>query len=92
MTETIRIDDLAFLVKRSTRRKTIGLTVERDSSLVAHLPEDVDVDVAREFVRTKLTWVYRKLSAQKANARGEVFRRPEFVDGEGFYFLGKHYR
>ena len=92
MTETIRIDDLTFLVKRSTRRKTIGLTIERDSSLVAHLPENVDADRAREVIGTKLTWVYRKLSTQKANARGEVFRRPEFVDGEGFYFLGKHFR
>ena len=21
-----------------------------------------------------------------------MFQRPEFVDGEGFYYLGKHYR
>lgn len=92
MTENIRIDDLTFLVKRSTRRKTIGLTIERDSSLVVHLPEGVDAETASEFIRTKLTWVYRKLSTRKANVRGEVFRRLEFVDGEGFYFLGKHYR
>ena len=92
MSETIRIDDLTFMIKRSARRKTIGLTVERDSSLVAHLPEGVDVDMASGFIRTKLTWIYQKLATQKANASGEVFRRPEFVDGEGFYFLGKHYR
>lgn len=92
MNEIIRIDDLTFLVRRSARRKTIGLTVDRDSSLVAHLPADIDVDEASEFISTKLTWVYHKLIAQKVNASGEVFRRPEFVDGEGFYFLGRHYR
>ena len=92
MSETIRIDNLIFLVRRNARRKTIGLSVERDSSLVAHLPADVDVDKASEFISTKLTWIYQKLATQKVNASGEVFRRPEFVDGEGFYFLGRHYR
>ena len=92
MSETVQIDDLSFLVRRSAQRKTIGLTVERDSTLVAHLPEGVDLGTAREVIRTKQTWVYQKLATQNANASGEVFRRPELVDGEGFYFLGKHYR
>ena len=92
MNETIQIDDLTFLIKRSARRKTVGLTVERDASLVAYLPEGVDIDHASELIRTKLVWIHQKLAAQKDNAREEVFRRPEFVDGEGFYFLGKHHR
>lgn len=37
-------------------------------------------------------WVHQKLAAQRRSGREGVFRRPEFVDGEGFYFLGKHYR
>lgn len=92
MNETILIDHLTFQVKRSARRKTIGLTVERDSSLVAHLPQGADIDQARELIRTKLVWVHQKLATHKDNGREEVFRRPEFVDGEGFYFLGRHYR
>lgn len=92
MTETIHIDDLAFLVKRSSRRKTIGLTVERDRSLVAHLPQHVDVDQAAELIRGRLTWVHQKLAEQVGTATDGVFRDPEFVDGEGFYFLGRHYR
>ena len=46
MTETIRVDDLTFVVKRSERRKTVGVTVERDASLVAHLPNDADLGQA----------------------------------------------
>jgi len=92
MNETICADDLSFLIKRSARRKTIGLTVERDGSLVAHLPEDADLDQAERLIRTKLVWVHQKLATQKRSSREGVFRRPEFVDGEGFYFLGKHYR
>jgi len=92
MNETILVEDLTFRVKRSERRKTVGLTVERDASLVAHLPKDADISQASELIRTKLVWVHQKLAAHKDTYRENVFRRPEFVDGEGFYFLGKHYR
>lgn len=92
MNETIRVEDLTFQVKRSVRRKTVGLTVERDASLVAYLPKDADVGQASELIRTKLVWVHQKLATHKDTRRDSVFRRPEFVDGEGFYFLGKHYR
>jgi hypothetical protein len=92
MSETICVDGLAFRVKRSERRKTVGLTVERDASLVAHLPKDADIGLVSELIRTKLVWVHQKLATHKDICRETVFRRPEFVDGEGFYFLGKHYR
>lgn len=92
MNEMIRVDDLTFQVKRSERRKTIGLTVERDASLVAHLPKDADIGQASELIKTKLVWIHEKLAAHKGSRRENAFRRPEFVDGEGFYFLGKHYR
>lgn len=92
MTETISIDDLTFFIKRSTRRKTIGLTVERDRSLVAHLPQHVDLDQAAALIRRRLAWVHQKLAEHVSTGPDGVFRRPEFVDGEGFYFLGRHYR
>jgi predicted metal-dependent hydrolase len=92
MTETIRVDDLTFLVKRSAQRRTIGLTVERDASLVVHLPTHTDVGKAHELITTKLLWIYQKLAEHKGVGRETVFRQPEFVDGEGFYFLGKHFR
>lgn len=92
MSETICVDDLTFLVKRSSRRKTIGLTVERDASLVAHLPTDADIEEARKLIKTRLIWIHQKLSGHKGVGREAIFRQPEFVDGEGFYFLGKHFR
>lgn len=92
MTETICVDDLTFVVKRSERRKTVGVTVERDASLVAHVPKNADLARAGELIRTRLVWVYQKLASHKDVGRDSVFRRPEFVDGEGFHFLGKHYR
>lgn len=92
MTETIEIDDLVFSVKRSTRRRTVGVTVERDKSLVAHLPQEVALDEATKLIASKLLWVHQKLTEQGESARENVFRVAEFVDGEGFHLLGKHYR
>lgn len=59
---------------------------------MAHLPKDVDASRAVELIKPKLVWVYQKLAAGGRAAKEDVFRRPEFVDGEGFYFLGRHYR
>jgi predicted metal-dependent hydrolase len=92
MNEAIKIDDLSFEVRRSKRRKTIGVTVERDASLVAHLPEGTSIDQASGLIRTKLVWIHQKLASHEGACRQSIFRRPEFVDGEGFYFLGQHYR
>jgi predicted metal-dependent hydrolase len=91
MSETIHIGELVFSVKRSTRRKTVGITVERDRSLNALLPQDVALDEASKLIETKLLWVHQKLAEQGETARKDVFRAAEFVDGEGFHFLGKHY-
>jgi len=92
MTDTLLIDDLAFEVRRSTRRKTVGITVERDSSLVVHLPAALDFGTAERVVRDKLVWVYQKIAGKPPSGGESVFRRPEFVDGEGFYYFGRHYR
>lgn len=92
MPETIEIEDLTFEVRRSAKRKTLGLTVERDARLIAHLPEYASVEQAREMIQGRLVWVYEKLAVAEQRPKKEVFRKPEFVDGEGFYFLGRHYR
>ncbi len=37
MTETLKIDGLAFKIRRSDRRRTLGLTVDRAGELVMHI-------------------------------------------------------
>ncbi|MDP9412726.1 MAG: M48 family metallopeptidase [Pseudomonadota bacterium] len=92
MKQTLEVDGLTFRVARSARRKTIGLSVDRNASLVAHLPENTSTATASEAIRGKLVWVYQKLAEHRSAVNGDVFRRPEFVDGESFYLLGNHYR
>lgn len=92
MTEELQIDDLTFDVRRSKRRSTVGVAIERNASLVVHLPEDLPLREAESLVRSKLAWVHHKLIEKPSLPDEGIFRIPEFVDGEGFYFLGRHYR
>lgn len=90
MTETLRVGDLTFEVRRSLRRRTLGLTVDRGGELRVHAPESFAVDDLRRWVKGKLVWVYRKL-ALKAEASPRV-QTPEFASGEAFSYLGRSYR
>lgn len=84
------VDDLQFTVRRSARRKTMQITVERTGELVLCAPPDVDEVHLREFVVEKRFWIYTKL-AYKDRLQRPVPRK-EFVGGEGFLYLGRSYR
>jgi len=86
----LKVDDLQFAVKRSMRRRTLQITVERDGSLRLAAPPDVEESVLRDFVVEKREWIYTKL-AEKARLQRQVPAK-QFIDGEGFLYLGRSYR
>ncbi|WP_368226698.1 M48 family metallopeptidase [Aeromonas sp. R1-1] len=86
----LRIEDLEIPVRHSARRKTLELTVERDGSLLMTVPRGVMLDVMEHFARNKLPWIYKKL-AEKA-LMTKAIQHKRFVQGEGFLYLGRHYR
>lgn len=90
MNETLSIADLQFEVRRSPRRKTLGLTVDRAGELVIHAPHAATEEELRRWVGGKLVWVHQKL-ALKQQLTGAI-RQPEFVSGESFFYLGRSYR
>lgn len=90
MSETLRIGDLTFEIRRSDRRKTLGLTVDRGGELVIHSPESARQDELEQWTRSKLLWVHRKLALKEELA--PKVREPEFVTGERFRYLGRSYR
>jgi predicted metal-dependent hydrolase len=73
----------------SARRRTIGLTVERDATIAVTVPPGVGDDEIVRRVTGKLPWLHRAL-----RERAELGQpRPrEFVTGEGFPYLGRSYR
>ncbi|SDC72456.1 hypothetical protein SAMN04488112_11487 [Melghirimyces thermohalophilus] len=84
------VEDLQFSLRRSKARKTVGITVERDGTLILSAPENTPDHLLREVVEEKREWIYTKL------AKKELLFKPrpakEFVDGEGFFYLGRSYR
>lgn len=87
---TLNIEDLVIPVKHSANRKTMQLTVDRDSSLLLTAPPFVQNDVLEGFVRSKLSWVYQKLAEKSLMQK--TIRPKQFVQSEGFLYLGRSYR
>src|SRR2546426_11741905 len=61
MSETLQKGELVFEVRRSARRKTLGLTVDRGGELIAHAPETASPDELEGWICKKLLWVHRRL-------------------------------
>jgi predicted metal-dependent hydrolase len=90
MNEKLQIENLDFAIVRSSNRKTLGITVERDGMLTLHAPTDCSENLIEEFAREKLLWVYTKLTEKRFLQQSAHVR--EYVNGEGFYYLGRSYR
>jgi len=89
MTETLQRNGLVFEVRRSDRRKTLGLTVDRGGELVAHVPCATSVEELTCWIDKKLLWIYRKL-ALKEEAAPKI-HASEYVSGEAFCYLGRRF-
>jgi predicted metal-dependent hydrolase len=81
---------LDFEVQLSGSRRSIGITVDRDGSLIVTAPQGCDEAELARFAHDKRMWVYKKLAEKDLL----LSRRPmkEFVSGEGFAYLGRSYR
>ena len=86
----IQLDDLQLAIRRSARRRTLEITVERSGALIVSAPPGVGIDLLRNFVSEKRFWIYTKL-AEKDRLHRKVPSK-EFVGGEGFLYLGRSHR
>jgi hypothetical protein len=89
MNERLEIGGLTFEVRRSSRRNTLGLTVDRHGELLVHTPDGEPTTRIETWVRSKLLWVHRRLAAKDQLV--SAWREPEFVTGESFSVLGRRY-
>jgi predicted metal-dependent hydrolase len=84
------IGDLDFTVRESEHRRTVGITVDRDGSLLLHAPAGIDPDAIASWAWSKRGWVLRKLAEKHLLLPASPDKG--FVTGEGFDYLGRHYR
>jgi len=90
MSERLSISSLDIDVRRSERRQTIGLTVERDGSVTATVPPALPLaEVARQ-LRARELWLHSAL-ARRASLTPAAPTK-QYVSGEGFLHLGRAYR
>ena len=86
----LEIDGLTFDVHRSDRRKTTQITVERSGDLSIVAPSSVPANQLVSFVEEKLLWIHTKVE-EKARLQQRAPMK-EFVEGEGFLYLGRSHR
>jgi hypothetical protein len=73
-----------------SNRNTIGITVERDCSVVVRAPFGSDLNGIQELIESKKLWIYQKQKhPQKYNKISHV---KELVNGESVLYLGRNYR
>ncbi|MFH1792723.1 MAG: SprT family zinc-dependent metalloprotease [Patescibacteria group bacterium] len=75
-------------IERSNR-KTIALLINADSTLTVKAPLLVSSSYIEELVNKKHNWITKKV--KDIQARPKPVTR-EYVNGEGFLYLGKSYR
>ena len=82
----IQGDGFIVTIIKSKRRKTTALKI-KDGKVSIHIPHHLADSIAQEFVLEKTAWIQQKLQLQYQQQPIEK----QFINGEGFLFLGKSY-
>jgi predicted metal-dependent hydrolase len=84
--------DLTYTIKRSSKRKNLTITVERDRSVVVLAPDSLSEEKIREIVESKHQWIYEK--SRHSQKYGKLPHPPgkELVNGESALYLGRLYQ
>jgi predicted metal-dependent hydrolase len=81
--------DIEYSLKKS-ERKTTSIYIERDGSVSVLAPAPFQHNKIEQIIERKRSWIYRSLAEWEDLNRTRVHR--EYVNGESFLYLGRHYR
>jgi predicted metal-dependent hydrolase len=81
--------DIRYTLKRS-KRKTASIYVERDGRVTVIAPEALPDKQIEKVLEQKRRWIYKSLAEWHDLNATRVER--QFVNGEGFLYLGRSYR
>lgn len=73
-----------------TKRRTIVLEVQLDSTLIVRAPIGVNEEIIKDMVYKYRGWIEKK--RKEAQARNLKIRKRQFKRGESFLYLGKYYK
>jgi hypothetical protein len=72
-----------------SKRKTMGLIVDRDRSIVVRVPQGVTKEEIENFIERKKYWIYTKLKHPQKYQK-EI--KKEFISGAAILYLGRYYK
>jgi predicted metal-dependent hydrolase len=81
---------ITYTTKYSQKRKTLGLIVERDKSVVVLAPDGTSTETVEAFVERKKFWLFEKI--KYSPKFGEPKPQTPFVSGKAIPYLGKNYK
>lgn len=83
--------DLNYQIVRSSRRRKLTITVERDRSIVVHAPTAATDEAIRQVVDSKRQWLFEK--TKHPQKYQDLLHAPgkEVVNGESVLYLGRDY-
>lgn len=84
--------ELNYEIRRSSRRKKLTITVERDRSVVVHAPANVSEETIRQLVDRRRPWLFEKLHHEQKYQPLPHPPGKELVNGEAALYLGRSYR
>jgi len=73
-----------------TKRKTIALQITDNATLVIKAPFDVSDEIINKIIIKHKDWIEKK--KKEIEARDPKYSPKEFVNGEGFLYLGRYYK
>jgi len=83
---------LSYSVRRSPKRKTLTITVERDRSVVVHAPSKATDEAIQRVVESRRQWIFEKLHHGQKYQDLPHPPGKELVSGESALYLGRWYR
>jgi predicted metal-dependent hydrolase len=81
---------LDYTLKRTRRRRTVGIFVEPDRRLTVFAPADAELEKVERLLRRRLPWVRRQRRALEALPAPSPPR--QWVNAETHRYLGRQYR
>ena len=81
--------DIKYTLTRS-KRKTASIYIERNGRVSVIVPKTLTTKEVEELIERKRKWIYTSLAEWHDMNATKVKR--EFVNGEGFLYLGRSYR
>ena len=81
--------DIEYTLVRS-RRKTASIYIERDGKVSVLVPEKLTIRQVEEVLESRRKWIYQSLAEWQDLNANRIQR--DYVNGEGFLYLGRTYR